>query len=1316
MKIWKNITVSALLILVMGIFSCENPATEQSEYDVSVTGKVVRLAVSSGIDSVIVRLDSKDAFAVDTTDSFGNFSMSFKSKEDATTAATFTLTHMNLSYVDTTYSGAYSRKSPAIDLGQLKMRGKSTSFDSIITGKASAPAKSIAFLSSTLAQISVFGTGNDATNITFEVRDSLGVPVDEANKTPVVLTVETQPDTVNSVTIKPDTAVTNSLGQVVFRLTSGPKSGIITLKASSRSKKKNGTDSINISSKVVSIVVAGGIPDPTRFTIGSQKVNIPGLVKYDLRNTITAVVGDKFGNPVQKGTVVYFETNGGIIQAYSTTNLDGSVGVDLITGNPPPPSGVATITALVGTTGGGSVQGNGMNEEVILKPLRSKRQGNTSSTQMKNRSTRVMTPFSKQITMIFSGEPIIKVPSADSTFFSVPLLGSKQIEFRVADIYNHPMAEGTVVTVTGVGLDTTGAVLSGDVTKILPDTRDSAFTKFFINVSDKRNSNLNNNVALKLIVEVNGPNGTAKRTISGILTSGISDSGKVDKLSFVNGAAENIVVSGAGLKDSVVVQAMVLDSKGAPSPGIPVIFSILQSVGGGEYMTNPLAVTGANGIASTTLFAGVRSGIVQLQASIKRDLLSINSEIKTVYIKTGPLYQIKVVSASESNLSVKDGGGIENSLLVYEAQDILGNAIDSVSTIKFSMFGDITGAKLSPDSVKTDPNTGRVTTSFTAGSKSGIVQIKATNKNGSIVSPTASLTISGGYPVDSLFFVGVSKKNYSHKELVPAEISVIAGDKAGNPVKSGTPIYFTTDGGIITATAFTDNLGKASSLLLVQDATPGNYTITAKTIGAVSTEIIRKIPVLISGDPIISTNISNDTITLFDGSSSTVDFTISDTNGYPISSNHTYEVSVEGAVASQIGITGDQSDFIIDSNEKNKGTNFTIAVRDLMENSGTGGMFKIKIQVTGPTSSTTYINGKLLAPSNIIVPPSARVPASIALLTASSNDISIAGVGGTENATLTFEVRDSVGAPITLDNRATVIYSTNFFPNTFTVGGTYPVILPTIDSTDENGKTRVSITSGTQAGVLQLEALINLTNPVRTIKSQPVIISVNSGFADQGHFTIAPTQFNFPGLQKAFLGTDITVQVGDKYSNPVKEGTAVYFNSAHGIIQTAKGLTDKNGFVTMTLYAGNPFPNVDGFSYVYARTIGKDSSFVMDSVQLLWSGSPIITKTDVINSITVPNGGSAGPFTFTVEDYLGNPMSQGVSIAIEASGLSVSGNANVTMPDTKVGGAGLTSFTFTVTDASPTDTDAPVATLITIVVSHPVYGTYKLVTASGTVD
>jgi hypothetical protein len=56
------------------------------------------------------------------------------------------------------------------------------------------------------------------------------------------------------------------------------------------------------------------------------------------------------------------------------------------------------------------------------------------------------------------------------------------------------------------------------------------------------------------------------------------------------------------------------------------------------------------------------------------------------------------------------------------------------------------------------------------------------------------------------------------------------------------------------------------------------------------------------------------------------------------------------------------------------------------------------------------------------------------------------------------------------------------------------------------------------------------------------------------------------------------------------------------------------------------------------------------------------------------------------------------------------------MPDTKSTGAGLTSFTFTVTDADDNDTDPPAPSLITIVVTHPIYGTYKKVIASGTVD
>jgi hypothetical protein len=109
----------------------------------------------------------------------------------------------------------------------------------------------------------------------------------------------------------------------------------------------------------------------------------------------------------------------------------------------------------------------------------------------------------------------------------------------------------------------------------------------------------------------------------------------------------------------------------------------------------------------------------------------------------------------------------------------------------------------------------------------------------------------------------------------------------------------------------------------------------------------------------------------------------------------------------------------------------------------------------------------------------------------------------------------------------------------------------------------------------------------------------------------------------------------------------VYFNTANGIIQTKQGLTDVNGFVSMKLFSANPFPLspnlagglTDGYSRVYARTIGRDSAIILDSLEILWTGSPIITKTDAINTYTIANGGTAGPFSFTVLDYLGHPMS-----------------------------------------------------------------------------
>ncbi len=133
--------------------------------------------------------------------------------------------------------------------------------------------------------------------------------------------------------------------------------------------------------------------------------------------------------------------------------------------------------------------------------------------------------------------------------------------------------------------------------------------------------------------------------------------------------------------------------------------------------------------------------------------------------------------------------------------------------------------------------------------------------------------------------------------------------------------------------------------------------------------------------------------------------------------------------------------------------------------------------------------------------------------------------------------------------RAFAQFSLEFFPNTFTNVGTEPTLIPSADSTDDNARLRVSIRSGTQAGVVQVFAQIDLGGG-RYVRSQPVKISVHAGYADQRHFTLSSKYYNFPGLDLANYSYIMNVHVVDRYSNPVLKGTAVYFNTMHGAIGT----------------------------------------------------------------------------------------------------------------------------------------------------------------------
>jgi hypothetical protein len=310
-------------------------------------------------------------------------------------------------------------------------------------------------------------------------------------------------------------------------------------------------------------------------------------------------------------------------------------------------------------------------------------------------------------------------------------------------------------------------------------------------------------------------------------------------------------------------------------------------------------------------------------------------------------------------------------------------------------------------------------------------------------------------------------------------------------------------------------------------------------------------------------------------------------------------------------------------------------------------------------------------------------------------------------------VRDSLGLAIDKNRRAYATFTISFFPNGYFGGGTSPSVIPGADSTDDTGRLRASIVSGTQAGVIQLIARIILPSG-KVIISQPVKVSIHAGFPDQNHFTLIPSRYVFPGLD-GFNQVGFTVVVGDRFSNPVQSGTAVYFLSQAGVMNTGTAgatgnkasYTDATGIASGTLFTVNPKPTSVpwydpsygrlGYHWIYAQTEGNTGVFVRDSVLVVWNKAPIIVNGIPAAVVGIPRGSTSNPIGITVTDANGNPLCDGTTISASVTFTSdvvgikfgVSGDLSdvvqFVMPVASYArfpGPGVTSFSFSVSDLS----------------------------------
>jgi len=710
---------------------------------------------------------------------------------------------------------------------------------------------------------------------------------------------------------------------------------------------------------------------------------------------------------------------------------------------------------------------------------------------------------------------------------------------------------------------------------------------------------------------------------------------------------------------------------------------------------------------------------------------------------TGKAANIVQVGGGSSNISIRGTGANESTPITFEVRDSLGIPITVLNSVlvSFSILGGPGGGEyVFPATALTDDK-GRVSTRITSGTRAGVLQLYASARNDSVKSSPIKITISGGLPDPSHFSLSSNSSNIPGGAGLPngdnqkATFTVLVGDRFGNPVQAGTAVYFTTTGGVIQATSSTSASGTATAELSSGNPRPvgGIAVVTARTIGDSGTTISANLPITFSGPTNII--VPPTAFAVPDSGSYTLSYQVQDQYGNPLSPGTNIKVTVSGAGAGSLTLENDVDVTLPDTRDTNF-TNFSVKIVD-RSRGGASGPILVKIEVKSPNNFTGDVESKevqgLVLSSGgggggggvVIGTPTAD---RMGIVSVSKNSIIVNDGSASDKSltTVTFDVRDSVGNLLInpLNPSAAKVYVTfQVIPSDGVLGGAN-LLIPA-DSTNEFAQVSTKLLSGTKSGVFTIKATTVVTTPPKVV-SASTNITIRSGPPDPAHFALAPERYNFPALERISesLTDGITVSLADQFSNPIEAGTQVYFDATNLAVDPV-ATTNGNGFASVRLYAAgkkpigsNIYPGLTaGLMRLRARTVNLETGAeIRDSILLVVTGQPVITLTSGPATYNLANGGSAGPWTFTVVDQLGNPMSGGTSISASAPGGAVDG-ANLILPDARTGGARITTFTINLRDADATTiNNPPINGFLTVTVTHPVYGSFSLDLASGSIQ
>lgn len=229
-----------------------------------------------------------------------------------------------------------------------------------------------------------------------------------------------------------------------------------------------------------------------------------------------------------------------------------------------------------------------------------------------------------------------------------------------------------------------------------------------------------------------------------------------------------------------------------------------------------------------------------------------------------------------------------------------------------------------------------------------------------------------------------------------------------------------------------------------------------------------------------------------------------------------------------------------------------------------------------PITATASINGATVTAAGTVTVQAAQL-GSIQFMSATPSTIALKGMGGvgaSESSTVVFKVLDTTGG---IKPNTSVTFSLNT-----TAGGVS--LSATSATSDASGLVQTVVTSGTVAEPISVIATVQ--GPNGPISSQSTGLAISGGIPSQKYFSLSVNKHNPEGFDIDGDTVTITARLGDRFGNPVPDGTVVSFNTrndaAGGTVSNGSGgsgsCSTVNGTCQVTWTAQNPRPATTGLS------------------------------------------------------------------------------------------------------------------------------------------